>query len=128
MRDAGEIAVLVEKHVRLRAKTKGGGLKVEVALEPPFCHALNKLEGVGHAGGARHHDDAGGGGRREGRATLRMPVGLDRETGVIFRIPEELRSIMPKDTPTPEEARQAFRWLRDEWLCDVARTSRARRR
>ena len=55
-----------------------------------------------------------------------MPVGLDRETGMIFRIPEELRSAMPKATPTAEEARQAFQWLSTEWLADVATDAEGR--
>jgi hypothetical protein len=47
--------------------------------------------------------------------------GLNRERGIIFRIPPELLSILP----TPKEctrraAGYALQWLCDEWLCDVA--------
>ena len=111
--------MLVEQHIRLMGRMKSGGM-MEVALEPPFCNALDKLEGKSAMPVARGVttmpvvavDE-------KGRATLRMPVGLDRETGVIFRIPKALRSVMPKGAPTREEARQAYVWLRDEWLCDV---------
>ena len=43
VRDADEIAVLVEQHIRLMKPMKGGG-REEAQLELPFCHALDRLE------------------------------------------------------------------------------------
>jgi hypothetical protein len=50
---------------------------------------------------------------------LLAPDGLDRERGIIFNIPEELRKIIPKDC-TRAAVRKAMQFLCDEWLCDVA--------
>ena len=49
------------------------------------------------------------------------PRGLDRDRGIIFRIPEELRKYIPKrEDCTPTAVAQAMHFLCDEWLCDVA--------
>lgn len=50
---------------------------------------------------------------------LLAPDGLDRERGIIFAIPKELRALIPKDC-SPAAVRRAMRFLCDEWLCDVA--------
>lgn len=47
--------------------------------------------------------------------------GLDRERGIVFRIPSELSRILPKtEDCTPSAVAKAMRFLTDEWLCDVA--------
>jgi hypothetical protein len=47
--------------------------------------------------------------------------GLDRDRGIIFRIPEELMQHMPKRKDcTPSAVALAMQFLCDEWLCDVA--------
>ena len=52
--------------------------------------------------------------------------GLDRDRGIIFRIPEELMKYLPKrEDCTPTAVAHAMQFLTDEWLCDVARTTRA---
>ena len=52
---------------------------------------------------------------------LLAPDGLDRERGIIFIIPKDLRAVVPaaKDC-TQERVRAAMDFLCDEWLCDVA--------
>jgi hypothetical protein len=45
--------------------------------------------------------------------------GLDRDRGIIFRIPEELMKLLPKDC-TPAAVAHAMQFLMDEWLVDVA--------
>jgi hypothetical protein len=49
------------------------------------------------------------------------PQGLDRNSGIIFEIPKELRAILPtrKDC-TDKAVADAMRFLCDDWLCDVA--------
>jgi hypothetical protein len=47
--------------------------------------------------------------------------GLNREIGVVFRVPPELQALIPdiKDC-TPTAVANAMQFLTDEWLCDVA--------
>jgi len=55
--------------------------------------------------------------------TLLAPNGLDRDRQMVFRIPPEMRAVLPKphdSKPTPEQVRNALAFLTDEWLCDVA--------
>jgi len=55
--------------------------------------------------------------------TLLAPNGLDRDRRMVFRIPPEMRAVLPKPhdpKPTPEQTRNALSFLTDEWLCDVA--------
>jgi len=56
-----------------------------------------------------------------GDGTLLKGRGLDRDRGIVFRIPEELGKILPdKADCTPSAVAEAMRFLTDEWLCDVA--------
>jgi hypothetical protein len=56
-----------------------------------------------------------------GDGTLLKGRGLDRDRGIVFRIPEELGKILPdKADCTPSAVAEAMRLLTDEWLCDVA--------
>jgi hypothetical protein len=49
--------------------------------------------------------------------------GLDRNYGIVFRIPAKLLAILPKkEDYTPWAAAEAMRFLCDEWLIDVATT------
>jgi hypothetical protein len=48
-------------------------------------------------------------------------LGLDRQRGVVFRIPAELLSLLPKTVDcTPRAVAKAMRFLADDWLVDVA--------
>jgi hypothetical protein len=52
--------------------------------------------------------------------SLLAPNGLDRESGVVFRIDQALRDLLPRrEDCTPDAVREAMRFLTDEWLCDV---------
>ena len=52
---------------------------------------------------------------------LLAPEGLDRERGIIFIIPKDLRAVVPAaEDCTQERVRAAMDFLCDEWLCDVA--------
>jgi hypothetical protein len=47
--------------------------------------------------------------------------GLDRDRGIVFRIPPELLAILPRrEDCTPSAIAEAMRFLCDVWLCDVA--------
>ncbi len=50
-----------------------------------------------------------------------MPDGLDRQRGIIFKIPKELRAAIPQREDCDDNAvAEAMRFLTDDWLCDVA--------
>ena len=52
---------------------------------------------------------------------LLAPEGLDRLRGIHFKIQPEVRAIIPRpEDCTPERVQKAMRFLRDEWLVDVA--------
>jgi hypothetical protein len=52
--------------------------------------------------------------------TLLAPDGFDRERGIEFRIPADIRAAIPKpDTCDDEAVQRAMAFLMDEWLCDV---------
>lgn len=52
---------------------------------------------------------------------LLAPDGLDRERGIQFIIPDELRSVIPRrEDCTDEAVKEAMKFLCNEWLCDVA--------
>src|SRR5262249_27209954 len=46
-------------------------------------------------------------------------AGLDRSSGLIFRIEPQLLACLPGTPPTEEDVCMALRWLLDEWLVDV---------
>ena len=55
-----------------------------------------------------------------GDGTLLAGQGLDRERGIVFRIPKDLLAILPRRKDcTPKLIRAAMRFLMNEWLCDV---------
>ena len=59
---------------------------------------------------------------------LLAPKGLDRQRGIQFIIPDELRAVVPQPQDcTPERVKAAMEFLCDEWLVDVAtdRTGKA---
>jgi hypothetical protein len=52
---------------------------------------------------------------------LAQHEGLDRERGIVFKIPLEILQMMPRrEDCTPEAVADAMRFLCDEWLIDVA--------
>jgi hypothetical protein len=52
---------------------------------------------------------------------LAMDDGLDRDRGIVFKIPEQLIAMLPQRAGcTNETVGQAMRFLTEEWLCDVA--------
>src|SRR5262249_1277473 len=54
---------------------------------------------------------------------LLAPEGLDRKRGIIFKVPKELRDMLPRrEECTDEAVREAMKFLCDDWLCDVATT------
>ena len=53
--------------------------------------------------------------------TLLAKRGLDRERGIVFRVPDELVKLMPKpEDCTPATVAEAMRFLADDWLADVS--------
>jgi hypothetical protein len=56
-----------------------------------------------------------------GDGTLLAGRGLDRDRGIVFRVPPKLSHILPnKEDCTELGVANAMRFLTDEWLCDVA--------
>jgi hypothetical protein len=52
---------------------------------------------------------------------LAMHDGLERERGIVFKIPKELIEMLPERGGCDDDAvGKAMRFLTDEWLCDVA--------
>ena len=53
--------------------------------------------------------------------TLLMPDGIDRQRGILFRIEPGLRKLMPNpEDCTPDKVLEAFKFLINEFLCDVS--------
>ena len=55
--------------------------------------------------------------------SMLSPSGLDAERKLVFRIPKELRAILPKpQAPAPQDKQvaAAMNYLVNDWLCDVA--------
>ncbi len=51
---------------------------------------------------------------------LHAPIGLDRTSGTVFRIPLNIAKIIPNpEECTPERAKAALKFLLNEWLHDV---------
>jgi hypothetical protein len=56
-----------------------------------------------------------------GDGALLAPDGLDRARGIMFKVPRELRDVLPRrEDCGPEAVRAAMRFLTDDWLVDVA--------
>ena len=55
--------------------------------------------------------------------SMLAPDGLDRRRNLVFRIPKEMRAILPKPNDKAPEGKQvadAMDYLANDWLCDVA--------
>jgi hypothetical protein len=53
--------------------------------------------------------------------TLLSGQGLDRDRGIVFRVPPELDALLPPSAEcTPAAVTKAMRFLTHEWLCDLA--------
>jgi hypothetical protein len=51
---------------------------------------------------------------------LMATPGLDRESGIVFRIPAEMLALVPDPTQiTDDRVRAAMKFLIEDWLCDV---------
>jgi hypothetical protein len=108
-----ELAELIEQHIEY-VDNQGR----EVHLPPQFVkHYRERPEDLALpivAGIAQLPIVLGSGEIMSGR-------GLDRATGVVFRVSAELDALLPSRTDCNGPAvGRAMRWLVDEWLCDVA--------
>ena len=112
-------AYVIERHIEYVSQPRNGVPGKPVALPSPFIKsymgywksALPCVQGVVTAPLVL----------RDG--TLLAPDGLDRDRRMVFRIPPEMRAVLPKPhdpIPTSEQTRNALSFLADEWLCDVA--------
>jgi hypothetical protein len=53
--------------------------------------------------------------------TLLTARGLDRQRGIVFRVPPDLLALIPgQEECTPDEVAESMRFLTEEWLVDVA--------
>ncbi len=56
-----------------------------------------------------------------GDGTILSGHGLDRKHGIVFRVPDELQQLLPRQKDcTPSAVAEAMRFLAGEWLVDVA--------
>lgn len=120
LHDDISFAYVLERHIEYFQKPqRKGSPGGPVALPAPFVKSYmgyrdSKLPRVAAVVTAPLVMDDG---------TLLAPNGLQREMQTVFRIPPEVRAILPKPgdpKPTPEHVRNALAFLIDEWLCDVA--------
>ena len=114
--DEMECAELIEQHIDFYVESKDG-FRRSVHLEKEFVrHYLQRHDGalptvVAIATAPLVLADG----------TLLAPDGLDRDRGIVFIIPKELRAIVPERKDCTKKAvKAAMDYLTDEWLCDVA--------
>ncbi len=114
--DDAQAAELIERHIEhYTVTTKGDRRPVHLA-QPFVRHFLRRTDGA----------------LPRVNAVLTLPIvtargrllsgrGLDRELGIVFRIPEPLmKALAGLDAITPTQTANAMRFLTDEWLGDVA--------
>ena len=114
--DEMELAELIEQHIDFYTVDEDGNER-SVHLPMPFVrHYLRRDDGVlptivAYATMPLVLADG----------ELLAPEGLDRQRGIQFIIPDELRAVVPKrEDCTPERVRRAMAFLCDKWLVDVA--------
>ncbi len=116
--DRYSLAHQIEQHIEFTSETAGGDPR-SVALPPTFvdhfmAYRDSDLPRVGAVVTAPLVMSDG---------SMLAPSGLDRDRKLVFRIPPELRAILPKpQDPTPQDKHvaKALSFLVNEWLCDVA--------
>ncbi len=114
--DDTQAAEVIERHVEHYVEDSHGARR-PVHLAPAFVrHYLRRADGA----------------LPVVNAVLTLPLvsargqllsgrGLDRELGVVFRIPEALMAVLPDRREIgPTQIANAMRFLTDEWLVDVA--------
>jgi hypothetical protein len=111
-----DAALMIEKHIDFYTETKDGGQR-SVQLPLQFVRAYLKLDNgalptvVTIATAPIVLPDG----------KLLAPEGLDRDRGIQFIIPPELRAVIPQSQDcTPERVKEAMVFLCNEWLVDVA--------
>ena len=114
--DERECAELIEQHIDFYDENEGG-FRRSVHLPSQFvAHYLQRHDGalptaVAIATAPLVLADG----------ALLAPDGLDRDRGIVFIIPKELRAIIPRRKDCTKKAlKAAMDYLTDEWLCDVA--------
>ena len=114
--DERECAELIEQHIDFYVENKDG-FRRSVHLPSQFvAHYLQRHDGalptvVAIATAPLVLADG----------ALLAPDGLDRDRGIVFSIPKELRAIVPERKDCTKKAvKAAMDYLTDEWLCDVA--------
>jgi hypothetical protein len=117
--DEAQAAEVIERHIEYIADTKNDEEPRPVHLGAQFVkHFVRRNDGV----------------LPRVSAVLTLPVvsprgallsgrGLDRNLGVVFRIPEMLMAVMPDPRAIgPTDIARAMQFLTDEWLADVTTT------
>jgi hypothetical protein len=118
--DRWSLAFMIERYVSFFKRTpskkdKSGGVEAPCALPPKFVTAYLKFSASRLP-------------RVSALATAPLVLpngrilatnGLDREQGVVFRIPDQIAEAAPKGRVTKAAVAHAMRFLTDEWLIDV---------
>jgi hypothetical protein len=111
-----EVAEMIEKHINFYVEDKNGNRR-SVHLGNEFVkHYLQRDDGVLPTIVAIATSPIVLADR-----VMLAPEGLDRERGIQFIIPDELRAFIPRrEDCTPDAVKAAMGFLCDEWLVDVA--------
>jgi hypothetical protein len=116
------VAMLVEDYIRFRVKTKAGTRYV--ALSEAFQEGLNALHSeskIPTLAGVQTLPLAVV--RSDGSIFVRKKTGLDRASGVVFRVDPEILAAIPDPAKvTLADGKAAYKRLADDWLVDVSTT------
>ena len=107
--------MLIERHVEYQRQANDEGVRL-VRLQQPFVDAYrtwtNGLLPTVHAVATAPIVTQAG--------KLLTTNGLDPQSGVFYRISPEMLDVAPGGVVTDQDAVNAWLYLTDEWLCDVA--------
>jgi hypothetical protein len=116
------VAMLIENYIRFRTPTKTGTRYV--ALPPPFLEGLNALQGESKLptlSGVQTLPLVVV--RPGGSIFVKNKIGLDRASGVVFRIDREILEAIPDPSGvTFADSKAAYDRLANDWLVDVDTT------
>jgi hypothetical protein len=116
------VAMLVEDYIRFRVKTKAGTRYV--ALSEAFQEGLNALHSeskIPTLAGVQTLPLVVV--RSDGSIFVRKKTGLDRGSGVVFRVDPEILAAIPDPAEvTLTDGKAAYKRLADDWLVDVSTT------
>jgi hypothetical protein len=110
----------IERHVRFQRRRRNTDMAF-VSLDQPFCEAVNF-----RPGGSKIPMIMGVQTlplilrRADGAFDVAASNGFNRDLGLYFRVDRALKAALPDPSCiTLDDAKRAYRFLVDDWLCDV---------